>query len=152
MNKVILIGRLGKDPETKTTETGMVITTLQIATEERFKPKDGEATKRTEWHLCKLFGKLAELSTQYLLKGDSVCLEGKLQTSKWEEKGGTHKYVTEIIVSNMEFLGKGNKSQEKADKAQVIEDNKKKNDSIMRDVAAKIFDIPKDDFGMECPF
>lgn len=152
MNKVILIGRLGKDVEVKTTTSGLTVTTIQLATEERTKDKEGKPLKLTEWHRCKLFGKTAELATQYLLKGDSVCLEGRLQTSKWEEKGGTAKYVTEVIVSNMEFLSKGAKSAEKEIKQEKIEANKNRIDNCMKDMASKIFNIPKEDTEFDIPF
>lgn len=106
VNKVILVGRLGKDPEVKTTPSGMTITKFSLATDERFTDKSGQKQDRTEWHNIVMFGKLAEISGQYLRKGKQVYLEGSIRTDSWEDKeSGQKKYRTEIIISEMKMLG-----------------------------------------------
>jgi len=102
MNKVILIGRLGTDPELKYTPSGKAYAKFNLATTERWK-KDGEKQEKTEWHKIVSWGKLAEIMGEYLKKGSQVYLEGKLQTRIWE-KEGQKQYITEIVVDNMEML------------------------------------------------
>jgi len=110
INKVILIGNLGNDPEVRSTAEGKTITTLGVATSESWKDKNtGQMQDKTEWHRVVLFGKLAEISGQYLKKGSQVYLEGKLQTNKWQDKSGQDRYTTEVIVDSftgvMQMLG-----------------------------------------------
>ena len=106
VNKVILIGNLGADPETRYTSSGTAITSLRIATSEQWTDKQsGERQERTEWHRVKLFGKLAEIAGEYLKKGSQVYVEGRLQTRKWQDKEGQEKYTTEIIADRMQMLG-----------------------------------------------
>lgn len=110
MNKVILIGNLGKDPEINHTNTGTTIAKFSLATNEsRMDKKSGEKQKYTEWHRITVFGRLAEICDEYLHKGKKVCIEGRIQTTSWE-KDGDRRYSTEIIASNMEMLG-GRNSQ-----------------------------------------
>jgi single-strand DNA-binding protein len=105
MNKVILIGNLGRDPEITHTETGTTIAKFSMATSEKWKDKkSSEVLKHTEWHRITAFGKLAEICGEYLFKGKQVCIEGRIQTSSWE-KDGNKRYSTEIIASKMEMLG-----------------------------------------------
>ncbi len=100
INKVILIGNLGRAPDVKFATNGNAIANLAIATSESWKDKTtGEKQEKTEWHRVCLFGKLAEISQQYLHKGSKVYIEGKLQTRKWQDKEGNDKYTTEIVVS-----------------------------------------------------
>lgn len=96
VNKTILIGRLGKDPEVKYTTSGAPVANFSIATSERWKDKDGEQQERTEWHRIVAWNKLAELCGQYLSKGRQVYVEGRLQTRQWEDEGGGKRYTTEI--------------------------------------------------------
>ena len=105
MNKAIIIGNLGRDPEISHSQNGTTIAKLSVATSDRWKDKkSGELQKRTEWHRITAFGKLAEICEEYLLKGKQVCIEGHIQTSSWEKNGIT-RYSTEIIASKMEMLG-----------------------------------------------
>ena len=105
MNKVILIGNLGRNPEISRTETGTTIAKFSMATSEKWKDKkSSEAKKHTEWHRITAFGKLAEICEEYLFKGKQVCIEGRIKTSSWE-KDGNKRYSTEIIASKMEMLG-----------------------------------------------
>ena len=106
INKVILVGNLGADPETRYTPSGTAITSIRIATSEAWKDKTtGEQQERTEWHRVKFFGRLAEIAGEYLKKGSQVYVEGRLQTRKWQDKEGQEKYTTEIIADRMQMLG-----------------------------------------------
>jgi single-strand DNA-binding protein len=107
VNKVILIGRLGKDPEVKSTPNGNTVTKFTIATDERFTDRDGNKQERTEWHNIVAWGKLAEICGQYLRKGRLVYIDGKIRTDSWEDKETKQKrYRTEIIADNMQMLEK----------------------------------------------
>ena len=106
INKVILIGNLGKDPETRYMPSGSAVTNLRIATSESFKDREtGEQQERTEWHSVAMFGKLAEISAEYLKKGSQVYIEGRLRTRKWQDKEQKDHYSTEIIADQMQMLG-----------------------------------------------
>ncbi|HUN27526.1 MAG TPA: single-stranded DNA-binding protein [Steroidobacteraceae bacterium] len=106
VNKVILVGNLGADPETRAMPSGMSVTNLRIATSESWKDRQsGEQQERTEWHRVALFGRLAEVAAEYLHKGSQVYIEGSLRTRKWQDKQGTERYTTEIIASDMQMLG-----------------------------------------------
>src|SRR5207253_5976549 len=105
VNKVILIGNLGRDPETRYTTGGDAVTNLNIATSEQWKDKSGEKQERTEWHRVVLFGRQAEVAGEYLKKGRSVYIEGRLQTRKYTDKEGVEKYSTEIVADRMQLLG-----------------------------------------------
>ena len=105
INKVILIGRLGRDPEIRYTPDGRAIANFSIATSEEWRDKDsGEKKERTEWHRIVVFGKMGEICGQYLSKGRQVYLEGRLQTRSWEKDGVT-RYTTEIVANDVQFLG-----------------------------------------------
>jgi single-strand DNA-binding protein len=104
VNKVILIGRLGKDPEVRYTPDGTMVTNFNLATDEQRKDKNGEKIQRTEWHKIVTWGKLAEICGNYLVKGKLVFVEGRIQTRSWEDKDGVKRYTTEIIASNMQML------------------------------------------------
>ncbi len=106
VNKVILVGNLGNDPEVKYMPNGNAVANVSIATTESWKDKQtGEQKDRTEWHRCVFFRRLAEIAGEYLKKGSQVYIEGKLQTRKWQDKSGTDHYTTEIVVSDMQMLG-----------------------------------------------
>ncbi|NII71859.1 single-strand DNA-binding protein [Dyella sp. SG562] len=108
INKVIIVGNLGADPETRYTSSGTAITSLRIATSEQWTDKQsGERQERTEWHRVKLFGKLAEISGEYLKKGRQVYIEGSLRTDKYTDKDGVERYSTDIIANEMQMLGGG---------------------------------------------
>ncbi len=105
VNKVILIGNLGADPELRHTPSGTAVSNLRLATTEVFSNREGEKNKRTEWHRIVAFGRLAEICSQYLKKGRQVYIEGRLQTREWEDQKGDKRYTTEIIATNMVMLG-----------------------------------------------
>jgi single-strand DNA-binding protein len=106
VNKVILVGNLGADPETRSMPSGMTVTNIRIATSESWKDKaSGAQQERTEWHSIALFGRLGEIAAEYLRKGSQVFIEGKLRTRKWQDKQGNDRYTTEIIADNMQMLG-----------------------------------------------
>ena len=105
VNKVILIGNLGKDPEVRYMPSGEAITNINIATTDNWKDKNGEKQERTEWHRIAFFGKLAEIAGEYLKKGNPVYIEGRLQTRKWQDKEGKERYTTEIVAEKMQMLG-----------------------------------------------
>lgn len=113
VNKAILIGRLGQDPEVKTFDSGNTIVTLRIATSDR-KKVDGEWQDATEWHTVKCFGKTADLAAQYLAKGRQVAIEGKIQTRQYE-KDGIKRYATEILCDRLEFIGSRGEQAERGD-------------------------------------
>ena len=106
VNKVIIVGNLGKDPETRYMPSGSAVTNLRIATTEAWKDKQsGEQQERTEWHSVAMFGRLAEIAAEYLRKGSQVYVEGKLRTRKWQDKEGKDRYTTEIVADEMQMLG-----------------------------------------------
>jgi single-strand DNA-binding protein len=118
INKVILIGNLGADPETRYTASNDAVTNIRIATTETWKDKSGEKQERTEWHNVVFFGRLAEIAGEYLKKGRQVYVEGSLRTRKWQDKSGNDRYTTEIVASDMKMLGsrQGGTSFEVVDK------------------------------------
>lgn len=105
INKVILIGRAGKDPEMKYAPSGTAIANFTMATNERTKDKDGNFTDHTDWHRVVAFGRTAEVVGEYLTKGKLVYVEGRLQTRSWEDKEGQKRYTTEVVCNNMQLLG-----------------------------------------------
>ena len=107
VNKVILVGRLGKDPEVRYTPNGVAIANFSIATSEEWKDKDtGEKQERTEWHRIVAWRRLGEICGEYLHKGSQIYIEGRLQTRDWEDRDGNKRYTTEIVAQNMQMLGK----------------------------------------------
>jgi single-strand DNA-binding protein len=105
INKVILVGRLGKDPEVKSTPSGTTVTKFSLATDDKYTDREGNKQERTEWHNIVAWGKLAEICGQYLRKGKLIYLEGKIRTDSWEDKETkVKKYRTEIIADNMQML------------------------------------------------
>ena len=115
VNKAILIGRLGKDPEVRYTPDGAMVTNFNLATDEQWKDKNGEKVQKTEWHRIVTFGKLAEICGNYLVKGKLIFVEGRIQTRSWEDKEGVKRYTTEIVANNMQMLD--SKGQNKADES-----------------------------------
>ncbi len=106
INKVILIGNLGADPETRAMPSGTTVANLRVATSESWRDKQtGEQQERTEWHRVALFGRLAEVAGEYLRKGSQVYIEGSLRTRKWQDKQGNERYSTEIIGNDLQMLG-----------------------------------------------
>jgi single-strand DNA-binding protein len=116
VNKVIIVGNLGKDPETRYMPSGDAMTNIAVATTDKWKDKaSGEQKEQTEWHRVSFFGKLAEIAGQYLKKGSQVYIEGKLRTRKWTDKDGVEKYTTEVIADSMQMLGSRPGNSQSAD-------------------------------------
>ncbi|HQR54025.1 MAG TPA: single-stranded DNA-binding protein [Burkholderiales bacterium] len=105
VNKVILVGNVGRDPETRYMPSGDAMVNLSLATTDQWKDKNGERQERTEWHRIVIFGKTAEIAGQYLRKGSQIYIEGRLQTRKWTDKEGQERYTTEIVADRMQMLG-----------------------------------------------
>ncbi len=106
LNKVLLIGHLGRDPEIRYTPGGLAIANFSLATSEAYTTKDGNRETRTEWHRIVAFGRLAEICGEYLNKGSMVYIEGRLQTREWEDRDGNRRWTTEIVMTNMQMLDK----------------------------------------------
>jgi single-strand DNA-binding protein len=113
INKVIIVGRLGKDPEVRQIGEGNSVCKLALATSENWMDKNGTKQEKTEWHNVVVWGKLAEICGKYLAKGRQVYIEGRLQTRSWEDQQGQKRYTTEIVANTVEFLG-GNSGSEKS--------------------------------------
>jgi len=107
VNKVILVGNLGKDPEVRFTPNGQAIAKFPIATTEKWRDQQGQMQERTEWHNIVVWGKQAETCGQYLAKGRQVFIEGRIQTRNYDDKDGNKRYITEIVAQNVRFLGSG---------------------------------------------
>ncbi|MEW5709791.1 single-stranded DNA-binding protein [Pelomicrobium sp. G1] len=105
VNKVILLGHLGGDPELRYLPDGSPVASFSLATHETWKDKSGEKQERTEWHRCQAWGRLAEIAGEYLKKGSQVYAEGKIRTRKWQDKEGQDRYTTEIVVERLQMLG-----------------------------------------------
>ncbi len=115
INKVILVGNLGQDPEIRYTPGGMAIANITVATSDSWKDKQtGEQQERTEWHRVVFFSRLAEITGEYLKKGSQVYIEGRLQTRKWKDQSGQDRYTTEIVANEMQMLGSRSKGAEAA--------------------------------------
>jgi len=126
INKVILIGNLGADPETRYTASGSAITNIRIATTESWRDKaSGEPQERTEWHRVVFFNRLAEIAGEYLRKGGQVYVEGMLRTRKWQDQSGQDRYTTEVVANEMQMLGgRGGESQERPSQGGGFRDNR----------------------------
>jgi len=105
LNKVMIIGNLGKDPEVRYTAAGTAVASFSVATSEKYKNKAGEWEEKTEWHNVTLWARLAEIAGEYLAKGKTVFIEGRLQTRKWQDRDGKDRYTTEIVGEKMQMLG-----------------------------------------------
>ena len=105
INKVVLVGNLGNDPEVRYTPSGSCVTTISVATSESWKDKEGNRQEKTEWHRVVFFTRLAEIAGEYLKKGSQVYVEGKLRTNKWQDQSGQDRYTTEILANEMQMLG-----------------------------------------------
>jgi single-strand DNA-binding protein len=114
VNKVIIVGRLGADPDVKTIGSGGTVTKLSVATSENWVDKEGKKQERTEWHRVVVWGRLAEICGKHLAKGRQVYLEGRLQTRSWEDQQGQKKYTTEIVANTVQFLGSAGERTEAA--------------------------------------
>lgn len=161
VNKVILIGNLGRDPEMRYMPSGDAIANFSIATTETWKDKSGEKQEKTEWHRISMFGRLAEIAGEYLKKGSSVYIEGRLQTRKWQNKEGQDQYTTEVVANEMKMLGgrSGGNTFEVMDKepsggasrpARSAERSSSSSEGSAAKPAARKDDF--DDFGDDIPF
>ncbi|MCH2535148.1 MAG: single-stranded DNA-binding protein [Bdellovibrionales bacterium] len=139
INKAIIIGRLGADPEVRQVSSGNSVATLSVATSEKWTDRDGQAQERTEWHRVIAWGKLAEICGKFLAKGRQVYVEGRIQTRQWEDSQGQKRYTTEIVANTVQFLG----SQQGA-----RPDNMSNNDSDYQDFGPE----PSFDSHEEIPF
>jgi single-strand DNA-binding protein len=135
VNKVILIGNLGKDPEVRYLDSGVVVANFSLATTENYKNKEGERVSQTEWHNIVLWRGLAEVAEKWLKKGSSVYIEGKIRNRKWEDKEGNTRYTTEILGDNMTMLGK--KEDSSAEKTETTPEQES---------------IPQEEKGDDLPF
>lgn len=116
INKAIIIGNLGADPELRYTQSGQAVGNFRIATNEKWKDKDGDMQERTEWHRIVVWGKTAENCEKYLAKGRQVYVEGRLQTNEWEDKDGNKRYTTEIVAQTVQFLSGGDGGGQRGDR------------------------------------
>jgi len=128
VNKVILVGNLGKDPEVKYLDNGVAVANFSLATTETYKNKEGERVSQTEWHNIVLWRGLAEVAEKYLQKGSNVYIEGKIKTRKWEDKEGVIRYSTEILGDNMTMLG-GRRPSSENTTAQIVQSEDSKEGS-----------------------
>lgn len=119
LNKVMLIGRLGRDPELKYTQAGNAVSSVNIATDESYLDKNGDRVDKAEWHKIVLFNKQAENACEYLQKGSLVYIEGKLSTRKWQDKDGVDRYTTEILAAKVKYLSNWKGEKEKAKSTNV---------------------------------
>ena len=133
LNKVLIIGNLGNDPEIKYTQSGSPVANLSIATSERWKDKNsGEQKEQVEWHRVVIFGRLAEIAEQYLKKGSKIFVEGKLQTRDWEDSEGKKRYTTEVVAREMTMLDSKGDSMESSSSASSS--SKPSNDKFEEDI------------------
>ena len=130
INKVIVVGNLGADPDSRTMPSGNAVTNISVATSESWNDKaTGEKQEKTEWHRVVFFGRLAEIASDYLKKGSQVYVEGKLQTRKWEDKEGNERWTTEIVANQMQMLGE-RMSQGTSNQGNVTKQNTSSNEFV----------------------
>jgi len=151
VNKVILVGNLGKDPETRYMPSGSAVTNLTLATSESWKDKQtGDQQERTEWHKIAMFGRLAEIAAEYLRKGSQVYIEGKLRTRKWQDKEGKDRYTTEIVADEMQMLGsKGGSGAGAGSNAPAAASSNQQRPAVVND---SVDSGPPGDFDDDIPF
>ena len=138
INKVIIVGNLGADPDSRAMPSGNAVTNISVATSESWNDKDtGEKQEKTEWHRVVFFNRLAEIAAQYLKKGSQVYVEGKLQTRKWEDKEGNERWTTEVVANQMQMLGdrmSNDMSNDNASSSQSSSDNDFSTDEFDDDI------------------
>ena len=138
INKVIIVGNLGADPDSRAMPSGNAVTNISVATSESWNDRDtGEKQEKTEWHRVVFFNRLAEIAAQYLKKGSQVYVEGKLQTRKWEDKEGNERWTTEIVANQMQMLGdrmSNDMSNDNASSSQSSSDNDFSTDEFDDDI------------------
>lgn len=151
INKVILIGNLGKDPEVRYLDNGVAVANITLATTENYKNKEGERVSQTEWHDIVLWRGLAEIAEKYLKKGSSVYIEGKIRSRKWEDKEGNNRYRTEILANNMTMLG-SRPSDKTSSSEDAIKDNPENVSSLTNPDAVPDQDLANKDNTDDLPF
>ena len=138
INKVIIVGNLGADPDSRAMPSGNAVTNISVATSESWNDREtGEKQEKTEWHRVVFFNRLAEIAAQYLKKGSQVYVEGKLQTRKWEDKEGNERWTTEVVANQMQMLGdrmSGDMSNDNASSSQSTSDNDFSTDEFDDDI------------------
>ena len=138
INKVIIVGNLGADPDSRAMPSGNAVTNISVATSESWNDRDsGEKKEKTEWHRVVFFNRLAEIAAQYLKKGSQVYVEGKLQTRKWEDKEGNERWTTEVVANQMQMLGdrmSGDMSNDNSSSSQSTSDNDFSTDEFDDDI------------------
>jgi single-strand DNA-binding protein len=148
VNKVILIGNLGNDPDIRYTASGAAVANISLATAESWRDKEsGEQQERTEWHRIVFFSRLAEIVGEYLRKGSQIYVEGRLQTRKWQDKEGNDRYTTEIVANEMQMLGSRSGGSAGYDSAPQAQSN-----NAPAPQAASSAPAPADDFDDDIPF
>jgi len=153
VNKVILVGNLGNDPDTRYSPNGSAVTKISVATAESWKDKQsGEKQEKTEWHRVVFFGRLAEIAKEYLTKGSQVYIEGRLQTNKWQGQDGQDRYTTEIVASDMQMLGGRGGGGGGGGTADWSNQQPAQNSSQAQPQAAPASAPPADDFDDDVPF
>lgn len=151
VNKAIVLGNLGQDPDVRYTAGGAAVTNISVATAESWKDKEtGQQQERTEWHRVVFFGRLAEIAGEYLRKGSQVYLEGRIQTRKWQDKEGQDRYTTEIVANEMQMLGSRSGGSANYDSAPM--NNDMNQDAPAKAPAAPAKDAVADDFDDDIPF
>jgi single-strand DNA-binding protein len=152
LNKVILIGNLGADPETRYLPSGEAVTNVRIATTDNWKDKNGEKQERTEWHRITFYRRLAEIAGEYLKKGSQIYVEGRIETRKWQDKDGNDRYSTEIIASEMKMLGSRSGAGEPVDRESSREGAREPAPARSQGGSAGKKPAAVDDFDDDIPF
>ena len=142
LNKVMIIGNAGKDPEIRHLDNGVSVVTLPVATTERYKDKNGETKEQTEWHNVVFWRQLAEFTEKYVRKGSQLFIEGRLRTRNWEDQSGNKKYVTEIVADNIRLLGRRPESNNGTHNNVVAQNIAQKSEEIVADGHSIDDDLP----------
>ena len=145
VNKVILVGNLGKDPELRYTSSGKAVCNFTVATSERYKDQDGEAQEKTEWHSIVVWEKLAEICGKYLEKGKQIYREGKLQTRKWQDRDGNDRYTTEVVCYSMQMLGRKDDNDRPEPRSQQSEQRPASQTAPSQRQQREQYEAPQDD-------
>jgi single-strand DNA-binding protein len=151
INKVILVGNLGADPEVRYTASGAAVANLRLATSDQWKDKQtGEQQERTEWHRVVMFGRLGEIAGEYLRKGRQVYIEGSIRTNKWQDRDGNDRYTTEIVARDMQMLGGGGGGSASFESSQAQPQSQPRQNQPSQSAGADTG--PAEDFDDEIPF
>ena len=142
LNKVMIIGNAGKDPEIRHLDNGVSVVTLPVATTERYKDKNGETKEQTEWHNVVFWRQLAEFTEKYVKKGSQLFIEGRLRTRNWEDQSGNKKYVTEIVADNIRLLGRRPENNNGTNNHIVTQHTEQKPEELITDVVSIDDDLP----------